>query len=133
MGLTLQYVMRFTSRRRTIVRTFVSHPALRSASAHMRLRAHVCTYIYLHVCRAAHNCGWLLYVLNAPCKVTVFQLTATPDGVIVPASATRFGFLKRRLRTRPRCDVCPTSVTNSPDTLCTREDFARYDLTYFLA
>lgn len=73
-------------------------------------------HIYLHVCLWAHNCGWLLYVLNAPCKATVFQLAATPDGVIVPGSATRFGFLKTAAVHDATC-VCPTSVTNSLDTL----------------
>lgn len=94
--------MRFALRRRTIVGTLVSHSALWSVRlciyVHIRtVYARIEMHIYLHVCPRAHNCGWLLYVLNAPCKATVFQLAATPDGVIVPASATRFGFLKRRL------------------------------------
>lgn len=87
-------------------------------------------HIYLHVCLRAHNCGWLLYVLNAPCKATVFQLAATPDGVIVPASATTLRFSETAAVRDATC-VCPTSVTNSLDALCTRENFARYDLTYF--
>jgi len=51
-------------------------------------------YIYASSCPPAHNCGRhaATRVLNAPCKVAVFQPAVTPDDVIVSRLPRLFRF-----------------------------------------
>jgi len=106
-------------RERAIVRSLVSDSARTGAATRALARVR----IYASVCPPAHNCGRAAAtrVLNAPCKVTVFQPAVTPDDVIVSRLPRLVSVFRNDGRARCRRDVWPTSVTNSLDTLCARE------------
>lgn len=95
----------------------------RNTGARAHTRTHRYIYIYSSVSFLAYNCGRhaVTRVLNALCKVTVFQPAATPDDVIVSGLPRLVSVYRNDGCARCRRDIWLTSVTNSLDTLRARE------------